>query len=122
MQYKTIVLELLQDRPEMYDKLLRERTVLASLEYYASELRDSHLTWKELLGDRKPDSNPNQIASEAMKIALEELAKHLEGQAVKVNYGGTTLHSRGTLVGGRLGALIRLHDRARRVLQSQNEG
>ena len=27
MQYKTIVLELLQDRPTMYDKLLRERTL-----------------------------------------------------------------------------------------------
>ena len=45
-----------------------------------------------------------------------------EGQTVQVVYSGTKLHSRGSLVGRRLGALIRLRDRARRVLQSQNEG
>jgi N12 class adenine-specific DNA methylase len=45
-----------------------------------------------------------------------------EGQTVQVVYGGTKLHSGGSLVGRRLGALIRLRDRARRVLQSQNEG
>ena len=39
-----------------------------------------------------------------------------------VVYGGTTLKSDGTLVGKRLSALVGLRDRARRVLQSQNEG
>ena len=44
------------------------------------------------------------------------------GQAVPVTYGGTTLTASGTLTGKRLAALIGLRDRARRVLQSQNEG
>ena len=44
------------------------------------------------------------------------------GQGVPVVYGGTTLKSDGTLVGKRLSALTGLRDRARRVLQSQNEG
>ncbi len=39
-----------------------------------------------------------------------------------VVYGGTALKSDGTLTGKRLAALIGLRDRARRVLQSQNEG
>ena len=39
-----------------------------------------------------------------------------------VVYGGTTLTAYGTLTGKRLAALIGLRDRARRVLQSQNEG
>jgi N12 class adenine-specific DNA methylase len=39
-----------------------------------------------------------------------------------VVYGSTTLKSDGTLVGKRLAALVGLRDRARRVLQSQNEG
>jgi N12 class adenine-specific DNA methylase len=39
-----------------------------------------------------------------------------------VVYGGTTLKADGTLVGKRLAALVGLRDRARRVLQSQNEG
>ncbi len=37
-------------------------------------------------------------------------------------YGGTTLKADGTMTGRRLAALIGLRDRARRVLQSQNEG
>ena len=43
------------------------------------------------------------------------------GQGVPVVYGGTTLKSDGTLVGKRLAALTGLRDRARLVLQSQNE-
>ena len=45
-----------------------------------------------------------------------------DGRAVPVVYGGTTLRSDGTLVGKRISALVGLRDRARRVLQSQNEG
>ncbi len=44
------------------------------------------------------------------------------GQAVPVVYGGTPLRADGTLTGKRLAALLGLRDRARRVLQSQNEG
>ncbi|HEX5445262.1 MAG TPA: DEAD/DEAH box helicase family protein, partial [Pirellulales bacterium] len=44
------------------------------------------------------------------------------GQGVPVVYGGTTLKADGTMTGQRLAALIGLRDRARRVLQSQNEG
>src|SRR5206468_646237 len=46
----------------------------------------------------------------------------VEGQAVPVVYGGTTLRAGGTMTGCRLASLIRLRDLARRVLQSQNEG
>ena len=45
-----------------------------------------------------------------------------DGNGIPVVYGGTTLKSDGTLVGKRMAALIGLRDRARRVLQSQNEG
>jgi N12 class adenine-specific DNA methylase len=44
------------------------------------------------------------------------------GQAVPVVYGGTALKADGTMTGKRLAALIGLRDRARRVLQSQNDG
>src|SRR5208337_1986364 len=44
------------------------------------------------------------------------------GQGVPVVYGGTTLRADGTLTGKRLAALVGLRDRARRVLQSQNDG
>ena len=43
------------------------------------------------------------------------------GQGVPVVYGGKPLQAYGTLIGKRMAALIGLRDRARRVLQSQNE-
>jgi N12 class adenine-specific DNA methylase len=46
----------------------------------------------------------------------------MDGQAQPVTYGGTLLKSDGTMTGKRLAGLIRLREKARRVLQSQNEG
>lgn len=43
-------------------------------------------------------------------------------QTVPVVYGGTALKANGTLTGKRMAALIDIRDRARRVLESQNEG
>ncbi|HVS34108.1 MAG TPA: DEAD/DEAH box helicase family protein [Gemmataceae bacterium] len=45
-----------------------------------------------------------------------------DGLALPVVYGGKTLTAYGSLIGKRLAALVGLRDRARRVLQSQNEG
>ncbi len=44
------------------------------------------------------------------------------GQPVPVVYGGQPLKAGGTMTGRRLATLIGLRDRARRVLESQNEG
>ncbi len=46
----------------------------------------------------------------------------IDGTSEPVVYGGTSLRADGTMVGKRLAALIGLRDRARRVLQSQNDG
>jgi N12 class adenine-specific DNA methylase len=46
----------------------------------------------------------------------------MDGEAMPVTYGGTSLTSYGSLTGQRLAALIGLREKARRVLQSQNEG
>ena len=77
MQYKTIILELLQQRPEMHERLRQERILMATMERYARDLRTRHLEWKELLLERQPDSEPSQIASEALEMALKELEDHL---------------------------------------------
>ena len=77
MQYKTIVLELLQQRPEMHEQLRKERKLLPALEFYAKELKTSHEAWKETLSQANPGSNQSQIASEAMEMALGELEDRL---------------------------------------------
>ncbi len=73
MQYKTMVLELLQQRPQLHERLRRERMLLAATEQYARELKASHEAWKESLSKARPGSDPSQIASEALEIALQEL-------------------------------------------------
>jgi hypothetical protein len=77
MQYKTIVLELLQDRPQMYDQLRSNQKLLSTLERYASELKTNHEAWKERLVLAKPGSDLTQIAAEALELALEQLERRL---------------------------------------------
>lgn len=43
MQYKTIALRLLEQQPELYEKLRQERQVIPAMEQYARELRMLHL-------------------------------------------------------------------------------
>jgi hypothetical protein len=80
MQYKTIVLELLQQHPEIHQHLLSRRTLLATMELYARELKTSHEAWKARLCQAMPGSNPSQIASEALEIALWELEEILQSE------------------------------------------
>ena len=77
MQYKTIVLELLQQRPEIHDQLRKNRKLLPALEFYAKELKTSHEAWKETLSQANSGSDQSQIASEAMEMALKELEDRL---------------------------------------------
>src|SRR5579875_1607797 len=74
MHYKTIVLELLQEQyPILYRLLRQEGTLRISLEEYATQLRNSHLDWKETLTQTRPGSSETQIASEAIELALNDL-------------------------------------------------
>ncbi len=91
MQYKTIVLELLQQHPHLYDQLLANRTLLEALNLYAIQLRDSHLEWKERVSKAKPNSDLSQIASEALEIALHELEDRLRPASQPDDYTPLTL-------------------------------
>ena len=77
MLYKTMMLGILQDRPQLYDQLIRNRTLLATLDSHAKLLKASHEAWKDRLWQAKPDSDPEQIATEALELALEEIERLL---------------------------------------------
>ena len=77
MHYKTIILELLQQRPQMHDRLRKERMLLRAMERLAQELKNRHEAWKEYLNRANSGSNQNQIASEALEMALAELEARL---------------------------------------------
>ena len=79
----------------------------------------------------KPPAAPAFTAPPAIKHVTEgsffiaddrTICQLLDGSTAPVVYGGATLTAFGSLTGRRLAALVGLRDRARRVLQSQNEG
>ena len=77
---------LLGHQPEIYNQLREERQVLQAMEHYARELRNLHPAWQETLNRQRPESDPSQIASEALELALKDLGdclhrgSPLEGQ------------------------------------------
>jgi hypothetical protein len=77
MQYKTMVLELIQQRQEMHEELRKKRTLLQTVNLYAQELKRKHEAWKAVLSPARPGSDPSQIASEALEIALKDLEDSL---------------------------------------------
>jgi len=77
MQYKTIVLELLKERTELHEQLRLTRRLLLTLETCAKELKASHESWKETLSEANRSSDPSQIASEALELAIKELEDRL---------------------------------------------
>jgi len=85
----------------------------------------------EATPDRKAEPTPAIIPSPPERhigegsyfVGDDQIIYQIEGgQGVPVVYGGTALAANGTMTGRRIAALIELRDRARRVLQSQNEG
>ena len=72
-KYKTIVLELLEQQTELHEQLRITRRLLPTLETWAKDLKTSHEAWKETLLQAKPGSDPIQISSEALEMALKEL-------------------------------------------------
>jgi hypothetical protein len=78
MQYKTIVLELLKEfHPVLYEQLRRQRKLLRTMNAFAAELRRKHYAWMDSISPTGPASDPKQVASQALELALEDLQEAL---------------------------------------------
>jgi chromosome segregation ATPase len=77
MQYKTIVLEMLEQRTELFESLRQERKVRSTMESYALELKASHEAIMTELQKANPKLSQAQISSEAFELALKELEDRL---------------------------------------------
>ena len=73
MHYKTIMLTLLQQSPALHHKLRTSKQLLPALDRTASDLKTRHDYWISLLSQERPESAPEQITSEAMEIAVQEM-------------------------------------------------
>jgi hypothetical protein len=77
MQYKTLVLQLLRQRRELHNQLKNSRTLLQAVDRYALELKTGHEAWQASLSQARPGSDPSQIKSEALEMALKDLEERL---------------------------------------------
>ena len=77
MQYKTIILGLIQQQPELHEQLKESRTLLSTLDQLAIRLRQHHLGLVEQLRRRHPQSDEAQLSSEAMEVAVKQFEEAL---------------------------------------------
>ncbi len=79
-QYKTLTLQLLRQYPAIHNRLKESRTLPPTLDHYSKELKKCHEAWMDSLSESKPGSDPNQIAAEAMELALQEVEDRLPSE------------------------------------------
>jgi hypothetical protein len=85
MHYKTITLELLRQNPFLHRRLQDNGTLMQSLNHCAGTLRERHLAWMDSLSRTRPQSDPGQISSEALELALQELRDALPAESAQSN-------------------------------------
>ncbi len=83
MLYKTMLLEMIQQRPTLYDQLLRERKLREALDSYATELSHRHAAWEDVIRSTPLPGSPGQIASAALELALEDLERMMSEETVE---------------------------------------
>jgi hypothetical protein len=81
MHYKTIVHELLQQYPRLHRNLQSRRMLLQALAHYACALQDRHDDWTHILGQKHPGSDPAQLSSQALELALRDLRDSLPDES-----------------------------------------
>jgi hypothetical protein len=70
MHYKTIILELLQERPALYERLRSSKMLLTTMDDYAIQLKALHESWIKMIRREEPDTDPRQVASHALELAI----------------------------------------------------
>ncbi|MGE3778700.1 MAG: hypothetical protein AB7F89_16070 [Pirellulaceae bacterium] len=77
MQYKTIILELIQQQPELHEQLRTSRTLLSTLDQLAIRLREHHLALTEQFRRHQPQADETQLSNQAMEIAVRQFEEAL---------------------------------------------
>ncbi|MGO9470507.1 MAG: hypothetical protein ACLQVF_40970 [Isosphaeraceae bacterium] len=92
MRYITICQEMLEEQyPMLCDRLKKERRFLAALKGCALDLKDSHVAWMNELRRANPQRSIDQIASEALELALETLKGDLPFESPKIEHAAEAL-------------------------------
>ena len=77
MQYKTIILELLESRTAYHQQLVSSKQLLSTMNQLATQLRSRHLQQLSLLEQQQPNRSLDALKSEALEVALSLIAETL---------------------------------------------
>jgi hypothetical protein len=91
MQYKTMVLGLLLERPQACRRLKKQRMLLEAVNTFASILKLNHEAIIQDTLQAQPNGNPIQIASQALEIALQHLTEALPSESDRADELGLSL-------------------------------
>jgi hypothetical protein len=78
MNYKTIILEMLQAQTDTHERLRQRRELLSTTNRLAVELRESHGAYLESLKKQNPKTDIRVLSSMAMESAVAEMAARFE--------------------------------------------
>lgn len=81
MHYKTICLDLIQQRPRLVAELRKDKRTLSTVEMCARALKDCHEAWKLRLAESHPTSDPASIASQALELAVAAMQEALPSES-----------------------------------------
>ncbi|MEZ6104462.1 MAG: hypothetical protein R3E01_36455 [Pirellulaceae bacterium] len=76
MHYKTIVLELIEQRPRWHEQLKSSNSLLSTINQLAITLRNRHLDLLDQAEATPLQMSPIQHSSEALEKAIAELLEH----------------------------------------------
>lgn len=83
MQYKTIVLELLESQPALSEKLKANSSLLSTMETIAEQLRTNHLQLVEQTQLKRQEAAGEAIRSQALEHQIEQLKRYLHTLATQ---------------------------------------
>ena len=77
MQYKTIILELIRQNEPLHDRLCSNRSLLATVDRLAKQLKADHETYLNQMVTQEPAASRLAVAQQAFEMAMKETEEQL---------------------------------------------
>ena len=77
MQYKTIILELIRQNEPLHDRLRSNRSLLASADWLAAQLKADHETYLNEITMQEPTASRPAVTQQAFEMAIKEVEEQL---------------------------------------------
>lgn len=84
MQYKSIILEMLDDHQPIKSLLQKHRQLMEALDLWAQQLKLLHEQWMQVCIARNPSLDSTTLTQQAMELATGEISHRLQTLSFRV--------------------------------------